>query len=284
MAVGLRLATVADEAIAMNARFSELQDELHASATRITGLADFGVARDYLPGLQQLLRAFDTDCRFSAGGRQFAYGTVLGTLIARLYTQEGWKRQPQYRQIAISRPLVITGVPRTGTTALHKLLSMDTQFQGLEHWLSETPMVRPPRASWPQLPEYRASVAALEAFFKLMPEMRKAHDIVADEVDECLEVLRQSFVTNRFASGIHVPSYDRWFLEQDERGSYRHYADVLRLIGAAEPDKRWLLKNPGHIAQAAALFEIFPDACVVQTHRDPVKALPSLCSTLLMSR
>ena len=267
----------------MNARFTELEGELHATASRMTGLSDFG-GPDYRPGLGELLRALDTDCRFSAAGRQLAHATVLGTLIARLHAEEGWKRHPECRVLVIRKPLIITGIPRTGTTALHKLLSMDHQFQGLEHWLSESPMMRPPRASWPDIPEYRASIAALESFFEVMPEMRTAHDIVADEVDECLEVLRQSFVTNRFASGMPVPSYDRWFRGQDERGSYRRYAQVLKLIGASEPEKRWLLKNPGHLAQLRALFEVFPDACIVQTHRDPVKALPSLCSTLLMSR
>jgi hypothetical protein len=267
----------------MNARFAELESELHATASRMTGLSDFG-ATDYRRGFAELLHALDTDCEFSATGRQFAYGTVLGTLTARLHAEEGWKRHPESRAHVIRKPLVITGVPRTGTTALHKLLSMDPQFQGLEHWLSEAPMVRPPRERWPQIPEYRASVAALESYFELMPQMRAAHDIVADEVDECLEVLRQDFVSNRFASGMPVPSYEAWFRAQDERPSYRRYAAVLRLIGAAEPEKRWLLKNPGHIAQPEALLEVFPDACIVQTHRHPVKALPSLCSTLLMSR
>jgi len=267
----------------MKARFTELEDELHATASRMSGLDDFGQP-DYRRGLGELLRAFDTDCEFSTAGWQLAYGTVVGTLIARLYAEEGWKRHPTCPAQAIRRPLIVTGIPRTGTTALHKLLSMDPQFQGLEHWLSETPMVRPPRASWPQIKEYRASVAALESFFRVMPQMRAAHDIVADEVDECLEVLRQGFVTNRFASGMPVPSYDRWMRDQDEQPSYRRYAQVLKLIGASEPEKRWLLKNPGHIAQPQALFEVFPDACIVQTHRDPVKALPSLCSTLLMSQ
>jgi len=80
------------------------------------------------------------------------------------------------------------------------------------------------------------------------------------------------------------PSYDRWLFRQDEQASYRRYADVLRLIGADEPDKRWLLKNPGHIATMDCLLEVFPDALIVQTHRDPVQAVPSLCSTLHMAR
>ena len=145
-------------------------------------------------------------------------------------------------------------------------------------------MVRPARQTWESHPAYRASVTGLEMYFKIMPEMRKAHEMVAGEVEECLDVLRQSFVTNRFGAGTYLPSYDDWFFRQDEHDSYHRYADVLRLIGADEPDKRWLLKNPGHIAEIQCLFSVFPDACVVQTHRDPVKAIPSLCSTLHMAR
>jgi hypothetical protein len=264
-------------------RFEDLEDELHRAAVEATRLEDFGDPA-YSSGLRVLLRAFDTDPQLTEIGRQFAYGTVLGTLTARLHTQHGWSQHPETLQKRLERPLVITGIPRTGTTALHKLLSMDPQFQGLERWLTETPMIRPPRQSWDALPAYRATVANLDAFFAAMPEMRKAHDMVADEPDECLEVLRQSFVSNRFSSSAYLPSYDQWFFEQSERDSYRRYVDVLRLIGAAEPNKRWLLKNPGHIAQIDALFEVLPDACVIQTHRDPVQAIPSLCSTLYMAR
>jgi hypothetical protein len=264
-------------------KFEDLEDELHKAAITATQLDDFGHP-DYLPGLRVLLRAFDTDPSLTDIGRQFAYGTVLGTLTARLHTQQGWSKHPDVLHRPIGKPLVITGIPRTGTTALHKLLSMDPQFQGLERWLTETPMVRPPRETWEALPAFRASVANMEAFFAAMPEMRKAHDMVADEPDECLEVLRQSFVSNRFASSAYLPSYDAWLQEQSELDSYRRYVDVLRLIGAADPDKRWLLKNPGHIAQIDALLEVLPDACIIQTHRDPLKAIPSLCSTLYMAR
>jgi hypothetical protein len=226
----------------------------------------------------------DTGMHCTEVGGQFASGTVIGTLAARLHTESGWKRRPDFRQVEIRRPLVITGIPRTGTTALHKLLALDPQFQGLERWLAETPQVRPPRDTWASNPAYQACVAGLDLFFTLMPEMRKAHDMVADEVDECLEVLRQDFVSNRFGSSMHVPSYDDWFFMQDELPSYVRYVDVLRLIGADEPQKRWLLKNPGHVAQMGCLLDVLPDACVIQTHRDPAKAIPSLCSTLHMAR
>jgi hypothetical protein len=267
----------------MPPRLQDLEDELHCAAVKATGFEDFGEP-DYRAGLRVLLRAFDTDSQLTEAGWQFAHGSVLGTLTARLHTQKGWSEHPAIRAAPIEKPLVITGIPRTGTTALHKLLSMDPQFQGLEHWLTETPMIRPARDAWEAHPSYRASVANLDAYFTLMPQMRKAHDMVAAEVDECLEILRQSFVSNRFGAGAYVPTYDSWFFEQSECNSYRRYVDVLRLIGAAEPRKRWLLKNPGHLAQMHCLLESFPDACVVLTHRDPVKSIPSLCSTLHMAR
>lgn len=263
-------------------RFTTAAFWFHETARTLTGLDDFG-PDDYRDGLSVLLRAMDTDVNFTPMGREFGAGTIIATLCGRLHAQAGWKRHPKCLQQPIRRPLIITGIPRTGTTALHKLLSLDPQFQGLEHWLADTPMPRPARAHWETNCHYQATVANLDAFYRAAPEMRAAHEMTAHEVDECLEVLKQSFTSNRFASGWHVPSYASWLLRQDERPSYRRYANVLRLIGAGD-QRRWLLKNPGHIAQLDVLLETFPDACVVQTHRDPVKALPSLCSVLAMSR
>jgi Sulfotransferase family len=268
----------------MEPTFSSMESQLHAIATQMAGgLDDFGPA-NYLPGLRQLLQSMDAEMRCTEIGAQFAIGTIAGTLAARLHTQHGWKQRTDYRRVEIRRPLVITGIPRTGTTALHKLLSMDPQFQGLERWLAESPQVRPPRAQWSANPWFRMTVANLEAFFAAMPEMRKAHDMVADEVDECLEVTRQDFASNRFGSSMHVPSYDRWWHQQSELPAYRRYVDVLRLVGADEPDKQWLLKNPGHVAEIDCLLDVLPEALVIQTHRDPGKAIPSLCSTLHMAR
>jgi len=182
-----------------------MEEALHEAARKATGLSDFG-PQDYREALRRLLAAYDSEVRFTEIGRQFAIGGIVGTLVQRLLSEEGWKRRPGCRSRPIRRPLVITGIPRTGTTALHKLLAMDPQFQGLEHWLTESPMVRPPRHTWASNPAYLSSVAGLEAFFRMMPEMRKAHDIVADEVEECLDVLRQSFVSNRFGSSAYIPS------------------------------------------------------------------------------
>jgi hypothetical protein len=264
-------------------KFAGAVDMLHEAAMGATGLSDFG-DRDYLVGLNEYLRAIDRDIRFGPGGREIVGGTILGALIARLHSVEGWKRNPDCLKHTIRKPLVITGVPRTGTTALHKLLSLDPQFQGLENWLTSVPQPRPPRDTWGSNPHYLQTAANLKAFFEAAPPaFRIAHEMVADEVDECLQVLSQSFCSNRWGTTHGAHSYDEWWMTQDETPSYRHYAKVVKLIGANAPNKRWLLKNPGHIWQIGALLDVFPDACIIQTHRTPVKAMPSLASVMVMS-
>ncbi|MDP6491656.1 MAG: sulfotransferase, partial [Kiritimatiellia bacterium] len=97
---------------------------------------------------------------------------------------------------------------------------------------------------------------------------------------ECLALMMQSFITNQIPSLLHLPSYDDWFFTQDETVSYRRLADNLRLIGFAEPEKTWLLKNPTDLMRMETLLTVFPDARVIHTHRDPVPTFGSLCSML----
>lgn len=259
-------------------RFHGREDELHDQASQATGLTDFGSG--YQQGLRVILASIDADARLTEAGARLVWDALLITLCARAVTEQGWKDFPEYRAANIARPIVITGVPRTGTTALHKLLALDPQFQGFEHWLTTCPMPRPPRETWHGNRLYANAVRFVEGVFESAPDFRSAHNVVVDELDECLEILRQSFVSNRWACTWTSPSYDAWWQGQSEAASYSRFADVMRLIGAHDPDRRWLLKNPGHIANLDLLFDALPDAIVIQTHRDPVKAIPSMASTL----
>ncbi|HEY2106775.1 MAG TPA: sulfotransferase [Candidatus Binataceae bacterium] len=257
--------------------FRGAEAALHEAAMKQTGLDDFG-ERDYRDGLRVLLSALDTDLKLTGIYRERVFGSIVGVLIGRLYAARGWREHPDCLKTAVRRPLIITGIPRTGTTALHKALSMDPQFQGLELWLAQTPMVRPPRAKWDSIPLFRQAAAGLAAVAEVAPIIKTIHDMVADEPDECLNAMVQSFVTIQFSSTLHVPSYHRWFLTQDETPSYRRYADLLKLVGFHDPDRQWLLKNPGHLLGIESLLMVFPDALVVQTHRNPIEAIPSTCS------
>jgi hypothetical protein len=252
-------------------------DALHEAAMGRTHLTDFG-GGDYHEGLRVLLEALDEDLRLTDFGTRFATDLITGVLAARLSTQDGWKRHPEYRTVKIVRPLVITGLPRTGSTALQKLLAVDPQFQGLEYWLSTGPEPRPPRETWATNVQFQRQAEVLARQKRQMPEFYAVHDVSIDAPDECVEVLRQSFVSNAYTT-FGNSSYQTWWWRQDEAASYRRYADVLRLIGLNDPDRRWLLKSPGqHVWGLQWLFEAFPDACVVQTHRDPAAAIPSTCS------
>lgn len=263
-------------------KFGDSLSLIHEQAIRLTGLDDFGPA-DYLPGLRVLLRSVDSDLRPTPVGRDLVWATLLNALAARAYVIKGWKEYPRALEESIAKPLVITGMPRTGTTALHKLLAVDAQFQGIEYWLALSPMPRPPRDQWPDTPGYQRCADLLNGMFAEVPELRAAHNMLIGEVDECLNLLSQGFVSNRWACTWKAPSYDAWWQTRSERSSYRWYADALRLIGHGQSCKRWLLKNPGHICTLDLLFEVFPDACVVHTHRDPVRALASFSSIVSYS-
>ncbi len=263
-------------------RFATAGDRLHELVTARTGLTDFG-PNDYALGLRVLMHSMDYDPHFSPSGRVYAWSELATALSARAIAVEAMKARPDAAHVAIRAPVVITGIPRTGTTALHKLMAVDPQFQGLQTWITNAPMPRPPRDTWEQNPHFQRTEAILEAMFAANPRMRAAHNIVAEEVDECMEIMRQGFVTNRFACNWSAGQYDAWWQTQSEAPGYRYLKSVLQLVGADEPEKRWLLKNPGHIANLDLLFAIFPDACVIQTHRNPAKAVPSLCQLLIQA-
>ena len=269
-----------DESYDPPERFATALDRLHELVAREVGSSDFGPG-DYLPGLRVLLQSMDYDPHFSARGRRYAWGTVVGVLKGRAHAIRSMTENPGFDRHAIASPVVITGIPRTGTTALHKLMGVDARFQGLQTWLLDAPMPRPPAASWSDYPAFHRTAAVLEARYRAAPTKRAAHHMAAEEVAECCLLLRQGFVSNLWTCGWSAATYDAWWQCQSEEASYRHYHRCLQLIGSNEPQKRWLLKNPGHLDNLELLFALFPDAKLVQTHRDPARALPSLCSLLV---
>ncbi len=269
-----------EERFAPPESFATAGDHLHELVACEVGSSDFG-GNDYQLGLRVLLQSMDYDPQFSERGRRIAWGEVITALSARARAVRAMKECPGFDRHAIARPVVITGIPRTGTTALHKLMAVDPQFQGLQGWLTGAPMPRPPRGTWDAHPLFRQAVERLERRFAAVPTQRVAHDMAAEEVDECCFILRQSFVSNLWTVTWSAPTYDAWWQAQSELSAYRYLRQVLQLIGSNEPQKRWLLKNPGHIDNLDLLFETFPDALVIQTHRDPGEAIPSLCAVLM---
>jgi hypothetical protein len=252
-------------------------EDLHASASRRVGLTDFG-PDDYTDGLAVLLDSCAAEAGFTPLGAKAQRALLRGVLTARLCSEAAWQANPRYAQVAIEQPVFITGLPRTGTTALHRLLTADPASQGLEAWLAQVPQPRPPRPTWPDDPVFQYIQAAFSRHHEEHPEFMGVHYMAAEQVEECWQLLQQSMRSVSFETLAHVPSYSGWLRGQDWTGAYRRHRRNLQLIGLHDAGRRWVLKNPSHLFALDALLAVYPDALVIQTHRAPRTAIASACS------
>ena len=252
-------------------------EELRASASRRTGLSDFGTD-DYSDGLAVLLDSFAADAGFTPFGAKAQRALLRGVLMARLCGEAAWQANPEYAEVPIARPVFITGLPRTGTTALHRLLTADPMNQGLEMWLAQVPQPRPPRSTWRDNVVFNTIQAGFSRHHEEHPEFMGVHYMAADQVEECWQLLQQSMRSVSFETLAYVPGYSAWLREQDWTGAYRRHRRNLQLIGLNDAGRRWVLKNPSHLFALDALLAVYPDALVIQTHRAPRTAIASACS------
>ena len=253
-------------------------DDIAAAAVRTTGLADFG-GTAHEEGLRLLVDDLASPAAGLTGeGNYFQRSQVKSALVGRLLTQARFAEFPAYAEVPIERPLFVVGLPRTGTTALHRLLSADPRHQGLELWLTEFPQPRPPRETWESDPVFTAMQAAFSEHHVENPEFMGIHYMDAASVEECWRLLRQTGKSIGFESLANVPRYSAWLAAQDWTDAYERHRANLQLIGLNDQEKRWVLKNPSHLAALDALMAVYPDALVVCTHRDPVTSVASACS------
>ena len=254
-------------------------EDLKASAVKAVGLDDFGTDDDnYIEALSVLLESYRTEADFTELGSKMSRFFLRNALVARLLSEASWKQHPGYQDVGVTAPIFVTGLPRTGTTALHRLLCGDPRHQGLELWLAEFPQPRPPRETWPQNPVF----AQLDARFKKAhsenPDFTGLHFMTADEVEECWQLLRQSVHSVSYETLAHVPTYAHWLAGQDWTKSYGRHRRNLQLIGLNDAEKRWVLKNPSHLFALDAIFATYPDALVIQCHRPAETIMASMCS------
>ncbi|SPM40134.1 sulfotransferase [Mycobacterium numidiamassiliense] len=254
-------------------------EDMHASATKLVGLDDFGVDDDnYREALGVLLESYQRDAGLTALGSKMNRFFLRGALVARLFSESAWKQYPQHVDVGIEQPIFVTGLPRTGTTILHRLLGADPVHQGLHLWLAEFPQPRPPRDTWESNPWYSQLNAQFNQHHEENPEYTGLHFMAAYELEECWQLLRQSLHSVSYETLSHLPTYSQWLSRQDWTPSYRRHRKNLQLIGLNDVEKRWVLKNPSHLFALDALLETYPDALVIQTHRPVETILASMCS------
>jgi hypothetical protein len=252
-------------------------DDIAEAAVRTTGLDDFG-GTEHEEGLRLLCEDLVEHGGLTPEGNYLQRAQVKSALVGRLLSQHGFAEHPSYVDVPVERPIFVCGLPRTGTTALHRLLHADPRHQGLELWLTEVPQPRPPRETWADNPVYVALDRAYSEHQVENPEFMGIHYMDAATVEECWRILRQSGKSIGFESLAHVPAYSAWLERQEWTDAYERHRANLQLIGLHDADRRWVLKNPSHLVGLDAIMQVYPDALVVRTHRDPVVAIASACS------
>ncbi|MDB5970635.1 MAG: sulfotransferase [Hydrocarboniphaga sp.] len=256
---------------------SQLLDQARARS----GLRDFGDESFLLP-LQRLVESINGESRLSEVGSHAVPEILVASLINRLEIESWYARHPEIEDEQIVAPLFGIGLPRTGSTALGYMLSLDPDTRVLREWESGRPCPQPRAAASDRDPRIAAAQAAADAFEALVPQLRNMLPRGVEGPQECYTLLQLSFSTSALEAFMHVPSYVQWVISDgfDMRPAYRYHRRVLKLLQWQSGPRRWFVRTPAHMFALDALDSVYADAQFVMTHRDPVKALPSLCSLM----
>ncbi|WP_198938103.1 sulfotransferase [Mycobacterium sp. IS-836] len=257
-------------------------DALHAQASSDTGLDDFG-RDDYRERLDVYLGALrDIDGLHGAGVVNF-YGQLLQLLKNRLLLTDLVGRHPEIDDIELQAPVVIAGLPRTGTTHLHNLLAAPPTFRTMPYWESVEPFPLPQEAGLDPDPRRARMDVAISVLNTVMPHFALMHEMTTDHVHEEIQLLANDFSTMLFETLGDVPRWRDYYQAHDQTPHYEYLARQLKAMQFLRGGRRWLLKSPQHLEQVPVLNRVFPDSIVVFTHRDPVPVALSMIAMITYS-
>jgi hypothetical protein len=245
------------------------------------GLADFGDA-SFRPALDALCKALDDEAKLSAMGAGILKQKLVGQLVNRLRVEDYFRQHPEIAQEDVVAPLVIVGLPRTGTTKLHRLLSRDPRFWFMYFWESQFPVPMPGETIAEPATRIATGREIVRMMTSAMPKLMAIHPMDADEADEEVMLMEHSFLS-AFDAYAQVPGYVAWLDRQDQAPAYRYLKRMLQFLQWQKRQRgtsgeRWVLKSPHHLMRMDTLLKVFPGVKVIQTHRDPVQSIPSIAS------
>lgn len=240
-----------------------------------TGLSDFG-APYYREGLSRLIDAADEASLHFLGRLGYRELIVTG-LVNRLLLTEAQKRTPEIFARPLFDPIIVLGLPRSGTTFLHRLLALDPSHRGVPQWELVHPL---PHAGSEDRPDRRRQVfrRRLEYGQRMLPNMDHKHYSRTDTPEECMWLLAVTFLSPVYWVFAPVYGYLEWYMAQERLRSYLEYHSLLQALQAVDPTRRLALKAPAHTGALDALLRTIPRALLIQIHRDPIEAISSLNS------
>jgi hypothetical protein len=259
------------------------EEGLLEEARRRTGLREFG-GSGFLAGLRVLLRSLRDEAFLHASGEAAVREDLLRLLGNRLQMAAVFEAHPEITARRVQRPLFVVGLPRTGSSILHELLAQDPGNRAPMTWEVKHPCPPPELATFHSDPRIAAVDAELAQMDGLIPEFKKMHPQAAELPQECLNMTTHEFASSFFSVSYRVPGYQAWLDAADAAPVYAAHHRQLQLLHWRCGPSRWVLKSSSHLWSLGALRAEYPDACIVQTHRDPLKVLASFTSLVTTLR
>ena len=255
-------------------------NEILDQAKSETGLSDLGEPL-FFEGLNRLIDSINNEASLNEIGIQAQPIRIQGLLSNRLRFEEDLKKFPEILDQKIIAPIVIVGLPRTGSTMTHRLLASDPNHTAMLWWEGRYPALLPGEKRGDIEARMELGKAEVDAVVAASPEALDIHPWDYKGADEEILLLEHNFLSTVPESFMALPSYSEWIEEQDHTLAYEDLKKFIQYLQWQNPGrekKRWVLKSPHHLGFIDKMISVFPDAKIIQTHRDPIKTVPSFCS------
>ena len=250
--------------------------KLEYLAKKRTGLSNFGDWAFQKP-LEKLIKAYEQEANLTMLGRITVHELIVNILINLLLLEEKRRYQPSVEIEPITDPVFIIGLPRTGTTLLHGLMEQDAKVRVPQTW----EVMFPANCSGNIEESNKARDRTrnrLNWANQLAPGFKRIHNIAPGLPQECIVITAHVFLSTQFHTACNVPSYQDWFEQEPQKLAYEFHHRLLQHLQIERTPQHWVLKAPGHLFALDALLKRYPDAKIIQTHRNPLQVMPSMAS------
>jgi sulfotransferase family protein len=250
-------------------------DQMLANARLATGLDDYGDNWFQEP-FRVLLRSLEEEAELTLLGRVSIRAELSRLLESRLKIEELCSRYPEIEEQEVAPVHIVTGLGRTGTSILHELFTQDPDNRVPLQWEMMFPVPAPEAETFTSDERIAMADREIRLMDEIIPTTRTMHEHGGDLPNECIYILAHQFASHTWVGRFNIPSYTMWMASNDQRPAFEYHRRMLKLLQWRNPRKRWVLKAPTHLIQLPLLFDIYPQARVVITHRDPIRVLASV--------
>jgi len=258
-------------------------ESLMATAKKKTGLDDYGDEWFREP-LGKLIESLNEEAGLSPLGRTIMHTRLIGALTTRLRAEALFAAHPEILDIDLGHVIVIAGLQRTGTTTLHRLLSAEPKMRSMLSWEALNPAPLANEKPGEPKARIRQGVIAERGLKYIAPHFFAIHPVEHDAPEEDVLLLDVSFMSQSPEATLHVPTYAAWLETADNTPAYAYLRKLMQLLSWQRPAEHWVLKSPHHMEYIDTALDVFPEATIVQTHRDPRKTMASFASMVAHGR